>query len=149
MNWYYGNEKEVAETVAVMLEEVGFEVELNVLDRSAYFEQIDEPGFNRDLLFVVLVGGPSLVPLFYTCDWWEPTYHVCDPEWDEIANGIMTTIDPDARLELWDDWWEHYLDYAQTVTLYEIQNAYAMSDEWDWTPRADGWMTFRGLKVAK
>lgn len=149
MDWYYGNEKEVAQAVAAMLEDVGFEVELKIWDKSAYFEQIDEPGYNRDVLFVVLGGGPSLVPLFYTCDWWEPTYHVCDPEWDKVSEAIMTTVDPEERLKLWGEWWEYYLDYAHTVTLYEIYNTYAMSEEFEWTPRADGWMTFRGLKLAK
>jgi peptide/nickel transport system substrate-binding protein len=147
-NYYFGNEKEVAEVIAIMLEEVGFEVELNVLDKSAYFEQIDEPGYNRDLLLVTLGGGPSLVPLFYTCDWWETTYHVCDEEWDEVANSIMTTVDAAERLTYWESWWEYFLDYSQTVTLYEIQNMYAISENFDWTPRADGWMTFRGLSLA-
>lgn len=147
-NYYFGNEKEVAEAIAIMLEEVGFEVELNILDSSAYFEQIDEPGLNRDLLLVTLGGGPSLVPLFYTCDWWESTYHVCDEGWDEVANSILTTVDAAERLTYWESWWDYFLDYSQTVTLYEIQNMYAISDKFEWTPRADGWMTFRGLSVA-
>jgi hypothetical protein len=28
-------------------------------------------------------------------------------------------------------------------------NTYAMNDDFDWTPRADGWMTFRDLKLAE
>jgi peptide/nickel transport system substrate-binding protein len=146
--FYFGGEKEVAESIAIMLEEVGFETELNILDSSAYFEQIDEPGFNRDILLVTLGGGPSLVPLFYTCDWWESTYHVCDEEWDAVSKAILTTTDPDERLALWGEWWEYYLDYAHTVTLYEIQYTYAMNDDFNWTPRADGWMTFRDLTLA-
>jgi len=149
MNYYFGFEKEVAEAVAAMLEDVGFEVELNILDKSAYFEQIDEPGYNRDILFVVLGGGPSLVPLFYMCEWWEPTYHACDPDWDKVSEKINTTVDFDERLKLWDEWWDYYLDYAHTITLYEIDNTYAISDEFEWTPRADGWMTFRDVRVVK
>lgn len=145
----FGNEKEVAETISAMLEDVGFEVELNVRDSSAHFEQIVEPGTNRDMLLVTLGGGPSLVPLFYTCDWEEPTYHVCVEEWSELSNEILTTVDEEERLNLWKEWWEYYLDVAQTVTLYEIQNTYAINSEFEWTPRADGWMTFRDLKVAK
>lgn len=147
-NYYFGNEKEVAEVIAIMLEEVGFEVELNVLDKSAFFEQINEPGYNRDLMLETLGGGPSLVPLFYTCDWWESTYHVCDEEWDVVSNAILTTVDAAERLTYWESWWEYYLDYAHTVTLYEIDNVYAISEKFDWTPRADGWMTFRGLSLA-
>ncbi|MGQ9583867.1 MAG: ABC transporter substrate-binding protein [Anaerolineae bacterium] len=147
--YYFGNEKEIAEAIKVMLEDVGFEVELTILDRAAHFEQIVEPGNNRDLLFVTLGTGASLVPLFYMCDWWEPTYHVCDPEWDKLSAQIMTTVDANERLKLWDKWWEFYLDYAHTVTLHEINNIYAMNEKFEWTPRKDGWMTFRDLKLAK
>jgi len=146
---YFGNEKEIAEAIKAMLEDVGFEVELNILERAAHFEQIVEPGNNRDLLLVTLGGGASLVPLFYKCDWWEPTYHVCDPEWDALSDQILTEVDKEKRKALWEKWWEYYLDYAQTVSLMEIDNIYAMSDQFDWTPRADGWMTFRGLKLAQ
>ncbi|WP_410962059.1 ABC transporter substrate-binding protein, partial [Salmonella sp. SAL4359] len=41
-----GNEKEVAEVAASMLEDVGFTVNLNVLDGSAFSEQIITPGNN-------------------------------------------------------------------------------------------------------
>ena len=146
---YFGNEKEVAETISVMLADVGFDVELNILDRSAYFEQIDEPGNNRDMLLVTLGGGASLVPTFYTCDWWESTYHVCEPELDALGLEIPKTVDPVKRRELWGQWWEFNIDFAQTVALYEIDNMYAMNDKFDWMPRADGWMTFRELELAK
>lgn len=147
--FYFGNEKEVVEAIEVMLEDVGFDVELNILEKAAHFEQIVEPGTNRDVLQVTLGGGPSLVPLFYVCDWWEPTYHVCDPEWDKVSEKIYLTIDADERLKLWEEWWDYFLDYAHTVTLYEIDNTYAMSEDFEWTPRSDGWMTFRGLTPAK
>ena len=146
---YFGNEKEVAEVIKAMLEEVGFEVDLNIMDSSAYFEQIDEPGNNRDMLLVTLGGGASLIPTFYTCDWWESTYHVCEPEWSALGEKIIKTVDPVERKELWSKWWEYFIDFAHTVPLYEMDNVYAMDDNFDWTPRADGWMTFRELEPAK
>ena len=142
---YFGNEKEVAEAIKAMLEEVGFEVELNILDRSAFAEQIEEPGNNRDMVLETLGGGASLIPTFYTCDWWESTYHVCEKDWSALGEEMVKTVDPEKRKEMWGKWWEYFVDYAQTVPLYEMDNVYAMDSKFDWMPRADGWMTFRDL----
>jgi ABC-type transport system substrate-binding protein len=90
---------------------------------------------------------PSLVPLFYTCEWQQSNYNVCVPEWDALGKQILETVDAEERLALWEQWWEYYMDYAATITLYEIDNVIGMSDEFEWTPRADGWFTFRDLKV--
>jgi peptide/nickel transport system substrate-binding protein len=144
-----GNEKEVAEAIAAMLTDVGFDVSTNVLDQSAYSEQILDPGNNRDILMITLGADAPLVPLFYTCEWQETVYHVCVKPWSDLGKQISQTIDPTRRLGLWSRWWNFFLDYAQTVPLYEIQNVYAINDRFSWTPRADGWMTFRGLTLKK
>ncbi|MEM6284667.1 MAG: ABC transporter substrate-binding protein [Chloroflexota bacterium] len=145
----FGNEREVAEVAAAMLEEAGFTVELNILDSSAYGEQISSGGNNRDLMMATLGCSPSLVPLFYRCEWVQANYNVCVDDWDAIGEEILRTVDPMARLDLWSQWWDFYLDYSQTVTLYEIDNVMAYnSDEFVFTPRKDGWFTFRDLQLA-
>ena len=144
-----GGEKEVAEVAAAMLEDVGFNVELNVLDPSAYGTQISRGGNNRDLMMVTLGCGPALLPLFYQCSWVQSNYNVCIDEWDAVAQSILSTVDTDARLSLWEEWWGFYMDYSQTITLYEIGNVIALnSAEFDFTPRRDGWFTFRDLGLA-
>jgi peptide/nickel transport system substrate-binding protein len=144
-----GNEKEVAEVAASMLQEVGFKVELNVLEPAAFTEQISSGGNNREVMLTTLGCSPSLVPLFYQCDWTQANYNVCVPEWDEISQQILTTVDPEARIELWSQWWDLYMDYAQTISLYEMNSLIAYnSAEFEFTPRKDGWFTFRELGVA-
>lgn len=54
----FGSEKEVAEVAAVMLEEVGFKVELNILNSSAFSEQITSGGNNRDMMMTTLGCSP-------------------------------------------------------------------------------------------
>ncbi len=142
-----GSEKEVAEVIAVMLEEVGFEVNLNVLDAPAFQEQIMTPGNNREVVLITLGSSPSLVPLFYKCDWVQTYRQYCVEEWDAIGQQILDTVDPEERLALWDEWWQYYLDEADTVTLYQIQNVMGMNERFEWTPRTDGWFTFRELRV--
>ena len=143
----FGGEKEVAEVATAMLEEVGFNVELSVLDTSAYGEQITQGGNNRDVMMTTLGCSPSLVPLFYKCDWEQANYNVCVEEWDALGEQILSTVDEQERLALWEDWWEYYLDYAHTITLYEIDNVMALNTaEFEWTPRKDGWFTFRDLR---
>lgn len=147
-----GNDKEVAEAVAAMLEEVGFDVELNILDGPAFREQIIAPGNNRELALVGIGGVPSLIPIFYQCTWVQPSFSPCPVvkgAWEELGQQIVSETDIEARHALWEKWWDYYVDEAAEVTLYHIDLAMAMSSEFEWTPRADGWMTFRGLKVKR
>ena len=140
-----GSEKEVAEVAAAMLEEVGFNVELNILDPSAYGEQILSPGGYRDLMLVNLGCAPSLVPLFYACDWPSNIHDICIEEWDEVSDAILSTVDFDERMALWQQWWDFMFEVDQTITLYEIEAVLAYnSAEFTFSPRKDGWMTFRG-----
>jgi len=148
-NYWYGNEKEVAEVVTLMLEEVGFEVELNILDKSAYLELVHSPGLNRGLELAVKGVSPYLTPVFYKCDWWDLDYHVCIEEWDALNDQIISTIDFDERQGLWEQFWEYYLDWGGQIDLLEIEYTYAINEEFEWTPRADGWVTFRDLKVKR
>ena len=145
----YGNEKEVAEVAALMLQDVGFDVELTVMDNSAYSEQIQGPGANRDIMLTTLGCGPAMTPLFYQCDWPGKNNGQCVPEWDANSDQIMQTVDSAARLDLWADWQEYYLEWGGDVVLYEMQNVIAINSDFEWDARKDGWMTFRDLKVAK
>ena len=90
-----------------------------------------------------------MLPLFYQCDWSSANDAICVEEWDEVADAIQVTIDMDERLALWEQWWEHYIDFSQTITVFEITNVMALNTaEFDYTPRKDGWMIFRGLRLA-
>jgi peptide/nickel transport system substrate-binding protein len=144
-----GNEKEVAEAIKAMLEAVGFEVRLTVLELSAFTEKISRRGTNRDLLLQPLGGSPSLVPLFYRCEWpkEKSTYYVCDRTWQQVGDAILKEMDATKRLGLWKRWWRHYIDHGGTVSLYEVQRLYGMSARVDWTPRADGWVTPRDARA--
>ncbi|TVR22710.1 MAG: hypothetical protein EA396_05580 [Anaerolineaceae bacterium] len=148
-SFQFGSESEVAQVAAAMLEEVGFQVRLNILDSSAYTEQISTAGNNRDMSLITLGCSPSLVPTFYKCDWTQPMRNLCVPEWDEIGNAILQTVDFDERLELWEEWWEYYLDFAETITLYEMDNVMAYNDRFEFVPRRDGWFTFRDLRLSQ
>jgi peptide/nickel transport system substrate-binding protein len=152
MNLQEGNEKEVAEAIEVMLEDVGFDVKLNVLDAAAYREQILTPGNNRELALVVIGGAASLIPVFYQCSWkaanWSPC-PVVKGEWEQLGQNIMQETNTTARLKLWEKFWDFYVDEPVEATLYHMNNVMAMNAKFEWTPRADGWFTFRDLKVKK
>ena len=59
----------------------------------------------------------------------------------------VKTMDGVNAVELWGQWWQQYMDYAQTISLYEINSVIAYnSADFEFTPRKDGWFTFRDLK---
>jgi peptide/nickel transport system substrate-binding protein len=146
-----GNEKEVAEVMAAMLEDAGFDVELNILALSAFQEQIFNPGNFRGIALTSVGGNPSLVPQFYTCDWRNPNALPCVLDetraWDELSRTIRATVDADARLDLWTEFWDLYVEKAGEITLHHLDSTMAINSRFEWTPRADGWMTFRDLRL--
>lgn len=145
-----GNEKEVAEVIKVMLEDVGFTVNLNVLEGAAFAEQVLTPGNNRELALVVIGGSPSLIPNFYQCTWNSPSFSPCgvvEGEWEQVGQQILQSTDAEERNALWGQFWDYYVDEAVEVTLYHMDQVVAMNDRFEWTPRADGWFTFRDLKI--
>ncbi len=152
MTFQLGNDKEVAEVAAAMLEEVGFEVDLNILDTAAYSEQILTPGNNREAIFEVIGSNPFLIPIFYHCDWSDNEDDICnvvEGEWQDTSEAIISEIDFDERMALWATFWDYYVDEALEVTLYHTDNSVAInSSEFEWEPRNDGWFTFRDLKLA-
>lgn len=143
-----GNEKEVAEAIKAMLEAVGFEVRLNILENAAFNSQIANRGRNRELMLVPLGGNPSLVPLFYSCNWPRTSYYwSCDRSWEVLSKKIRSEMDPQARNKLWEQWWNFFADHAGTIALYEVQRLYGMNSNINWTPRSDGWVTPREAQV--
>jgi peptide/nickel transport system substrate-binding protein len=142
-----GNEKDVAEAMEIMLEEVGFDVELNILDLAAYMEQVYVPGNNRELTQINLGGSAEFTPFYYTCEWVEPAYTVCNQDWEKVSQQILVEVDEQKRLALWEQWWDFYVEDANTITLFEIDSSIAINEKFQWTPRADGWFTFRDLTL--
>ncbi|MDE2820831.1 MAG: ABC transporter substrate-binding protein [Chloroflexota bacterium] len=144
-----GGAKEVAEVAAAMLEDVGFTVDLTVRDASAFAVEVQRSGNNRDLMLATLGCSYAGVTRYYQCDWSAVAYNICNEEWDAVADAIQVTIDTDERLALWEQWWEFYIDYSQTITLFEVTNVMALNTaDFAYAPRKDGWMTFRDVQVA-
>ena len=153
MDFQQGNEKEVAEVAAALLEEVGFDVRLNILGLSAYSEQIFTVGAYRELALSVIGGAPALTTRFFGADWVTPRSRPrdLDPDgsWDALNRQIDTTVDFDARMELWEQFWDFYVETAGEITIHHIDQVMAISDRFEWEPRADGWMTFRDLRIRR
>jgi len=148
-----GNEKEIAEVMAIMLEEAGFDVELNILALSAFQEQIFNPGNFRGIALTSVGGNPAITPQFYDCDWRNPNALPCvldeTGRWDALSREILATVDFDQRMELWEEFWDLYVEKAGEITLFHLDSTYAINSDFEWDPRPDGWMTFRDLKVRR
>ena len=147
-----GNEKEVAEVAAALLADVGFDVRLNILGNAAFQEQVLTPGNYRELAMANIGGAPSLQPRFFSCGWETSRSRSCDVaegEWHDTNQKILTTLDFEERMALWEIFWEFWVEMAPEITMYHIDQALAINSRFEWEPRADGWMTFRDLKVRR
>jgi ABC-type transport system substrate-binding protein len=82
----------------------------------------------------------------------QPSFSPCSVvqgDWEELGQQIVSETDTEARLALWEEWWDYYVDEAAEITLYHIDLTMAINSEFEWTPRADGWMTFRDLRLRR
>lgn len=138
--------KEIAEAIKAMLEEVGFEIDLKIYDPTKFREVYQDTRSWKDLAMVDQGLFGSRTPTYYTCTW--PFSGFCNSETDELVGKIMTTLDFNKQVEYYHQWWELMLFKHYGVNaLYEINAYYAMPDWLDWEPRSDGWLTFLDAKV--
>lgn len=142
--------REIAETIASMLEDVGFEVRLDIRDNTSFREQV-YPGNNEELLLQSLgnfVTDPWLFVLNYNSRFGErdmPRDRSSIPEIDELAAQIDVEMDPETRLAM-------VADYARLINQYQVAAELLHQPESlgaragiSWTPPADGRFMFVNL----
>jgi ABC-type transport system substrate-binding protein len=129
-----------------MLEDVGFEVDLTILDNATYREKIMRPGNNREAYIVTTGKGPTILLTQYSCSWTGVNY-VCREDLDALNEAIFTEVDTEKRLAMWEEWWEIFLDESIDVTLYEINRFMGANEDLQMVPRADGWITPRDWEL--
>ncbi|MCP4165159.1 MAG: hypothetical protein GY759_04600 [Chloroflexi bacterium] len=139
----YIAQKEIAETIAAMLEEVGFEVKLDIREFSTFRETVYQ-GNNEELMLQSLgnfTTDPWLYILNYDSRFGEriPTRgRFSNPEIDELAAQANTAMDPDERCSILNEFAHTVAEFRPTIELFQMSDALGMSSNIEWIPPADG-----------
>lgn len=137
----YPNDADIAEFVATMLEAVGINTELEILEWSAYLDRV----WNADSIENIgLIGLAN--PLF---DSWFALRAIqcegsfagktnwCNERFDELIQASESELDPASRDALLGEAFEIVADERPQIYLFQLQNLAGVSTDINWEPRPD------------
>jgi peptide/nickel transport system substrate-binding protein len=137
----YPQDAELAEVIAVMLEAVGINTEIEVLEWSAFQSRI----WNADNIahFVLMGLANSMFDNWFSmrailCDGsYRNRVHWCNERFDELMAGAETEVDLVRRDELLHEATYIVLEERPWVTLFQSDVLLGLSNEVRWQPRQD------------
>lgn len=141
----YIGQKEIAETVAAMLDEIGFEVELKLEEGTTFLEGTYRDQ-NEELMLESLgnrITDPWIFILNYDSNFGErtiPRTRASVPEIDELAEKANTTMDPEERCEIVAEYAQLVAEQYIAIPLFHMPDAMGIRNTIDWTPSPDGMM---------
>lgn len=138
-------QKEVAEVLTAMWEDVGFTIDLEILDPTTYREQIYFPAANEEI-DMDSWGNSFFDPwIVFDADvegrreyngWTGP---LAD-EADELIRAAAVEMDPDARREMYVRLQELHAEDLPYLYLYLLKGKLGLNDRLVWEMPADGFL---------
>ncbi len=145
-------QKEVAEAVTAMLQDVGLNIDLQVLDVTTFREQIYFP-YRNDEIYMDALGNsffdPWIAVLSERADrrersgWSGP---LAD-EADQLIREAAVNMDPAARAEQYIKIQELINQDFVNVYLYQMYDTVGISKSLDWNPPLDGFLWMGNAKL--
>ncbi len=138
-------QREVSEVVAAMLEAVGLNVNLQILDTTTFREQVYFPYRNEEIYMDALGNSffdPWIVVLSERSDrrersgWSGPDADRVD----QLIREAAVNMDPDERAEQYQEIVRIVYDNAVSVPLYQLRDAIGKSSALDWNAPLDGFL---------
>ena len=138
-------QREVSEVVAAMLEAVGLNVNLQILDTTTFREQVYFPYRNEEIYMDALGNSffdPWIAVLSERSDrrersgWSGPDADRVD----QLIREAAVNMDPDERAAQYQEIARIVYDNAVSVPLYQLRDAIGKSSALDWNAPLDGFL---------
>ncbi len=139
----YIAQREIAETIATMLEDVGFEVDLDIREFSTFRETVYR-GNNEELMLQSLgniITDPWIYILNYDSRFGGRTItrgRFSNLELDVWAAAANVAMDPALRCRILNEYAHKVVDFRPTIELFQMADSMAMPANVSWTPPPDG-----------
>ena len=139
------NQKEVAEAITAMLQDVGLNVKLEVYDVTTFREQIYFPYKNEEIYMDALGNSffdPWITVLSERSDrrersgWSGP---VAD-EVDQLIRDAAVDMDPESRAAKYVRIQELFVEEGPTIYLYQMYDTVGINKRLTWEPPLDGFL---------
>ncbi len=128
-----------------MLESVGLNVDLQVMDVTTFREQIYFP-YRNDEIYMDALGNsffdPWITVLSERSDRRERSGWSGETadQVDELIRAAAVNMDPEARAEQYLEITNIKLEEAVSIPLYQMKDAIGKTDALDWDPPLDGFL---------
>lgn len=135
----YPNDTDIAEVIAVMLEQVGIKVELQTLEWTAFSSQVWNTS-NMKHLALIALGNPMFDSWYalraLTCSGsYQPMVGWCNERFDELLSASTVETDLGARAELLREAFYIVDEERPWITLFQLENLVAVDSKIAWEPR--------------
>lgn len=131
--------KEIAETVAAMLTDAGFQVNLDILEATQFYEKLNSKKFNE--LFLLGVGN-SLFDASNNYNRFEfenakseTDYN--NPEVEQLLQAAKKNMNPEEREKQYQKVQQILAVDRPTIYLYQMMGVYGVGPKVDYKPRLD------------
>ncbi|MCB0046554.1 MAG: hypothetical protein KDD92_14110 [Caldilineaceae bacterium] len=146
------NQKEVAEAITAMLEAVGLNIDLQVMDVTTFREQIYFPYKNEELYMDSLGNSffdPWITVLSERSDRRERSGWSGEnaDRVDELIREAAVNMDPAARAEQYLEIQRLINEDAPYIYLYQMYDTVGLSDHLNWNPPLDGFLWMGDAKI--
>nr|WP_204438781.1 ABC transporter substrate-binding protein [Amphibacillus cookii] len=130
---------EYAEVIAAMLTEVGFTVNLDILEATAFYEQFNAKNF--DEMFMIGIGN-SLNDAAnnygrYLAEQAEDETDYDNPEVEELLQSALVNMDPEDRESQYQQVQQIFAEERPSIYLFQMEGIYGVNDRLDYSPRED------------
>lgn len=137
-------DREMGQAIAGMLEEAGFTVDLQLPELSAWLEGLVGPAEKGADMW--LAGhGNDIFDMERSVAWMscgEALSHYCNKEVLDLVEEARTTLDQEARQELYDQMWQIVNDEAAYASISTIDQVHFTQENVQWSPRPDYFILF-------
>lgn len=145
---------EFVQAIGAYLSEVGFEVEVKLLDFGAFLDELLAPGNNvsveRDDLYFIGHGNDTgdadvTYTAFYATTGIDSS--TSDLELDALIEAGRSELDAEKREAMYQEIAQVGCEEAYFIFGLNLDNTYGLTERLDWTPRVDGQILVKTMRL--
>lgn len=137
----YPKDSEIAELVAVMLEQVGINAPMEVLEWSAFQSRIWNVDNVENIVLIGLANsmfdGWFALRAFLCDGSYKDRTNWCHEEFDRLVRAAEVEVDAELRSQYLHEAFYIMLEERPLIALYQVESLVGISNDVDWTPRQD------------
>jgi peptide/nickel transport system substrate-binding protein len=148
----YPLDTEIIELTAVMLQAVGINTTLEILEWSAYQSRVWQTPNVQHMALIGLGNSLGDAALTYTSIRCNDTYSMmanyCNPEFDALYAQALVEMDGDRRADLFREIFGIVAEERVWVHLFQLENMAGVTNDIVWSPRPDEYLWMFDAKPA-